>query len=166
VEEVEQILIPIVHAPHLPVLEKLHRFFATTARWKTARKAFFLALLRVWYTDDNAIVRQKVQATGVKRVTPLLTIIIHQGIQEGVLTTSYPDHVGGVILSLLQSLGDTLAELLLSGEPKHNTLQHMERTVAAYTDALECVLGAPTGSLHLVDAETLKEWIVSPDDNV
>ena len=40
-----------------------------------------------------------------------------------------------------------------------------QRTVAAYTDALERVLGAPPGSLSLVDDETLKEWVVSPRDN-
>src|SRR5579864_4129663 len=58
-QEVEQILLPIVQDQELSALEKLDRFFATASSWKTARKDFFLALLRVWYTDDNAIVRQK-----------------------------------------------------------------------------------------------------------
>jgi AcrR family transcriptional regulator len=165
-EEVEQLLPPIVHDPHLPALEKLQRFFPMLARWKTARKTFFLALMRVWYTDDNAIVRQKVLATGIKRITPLLTSIIRQGIQEGILTTPYPDQVGEIVLSIGLNLSDTLAVLLLSCEPNHDVLQRMENTVAAYTDALERVLGAPTGSLHLVDAETLKEWVVSPEGNV
>src|SRR5215469_10592258 len=53
--EVEQILLPIVHDRELPALEKLHRFSVTISRWKTARKDFFLALLHVWYRDDNAI---------------------------------------------------------------------------------------------------------------
>ena len=164
-EEVEQLLIPIVHDPHLPALEKLQRFFPMLARWKTERKTFILALLRVLYTDDNAIFRQKVRATAIKRVTPLLTVIIRQGIQEGVLTTSYPDQVGEVVVSLVLDLGDTFAWLLLSFEPKRDELQRIESTVAAYTDALERVLGASTGSLPLVDAETLKEWFYSPRDN-
>ncbi len=164
-EEVEQILLPIVQDAHLPALDKLQRFFATLTLWKTARKEFFLALLRVWYADDNAIVRQKLRTTGVKWITPLLTVIIRQGIQEVVLTTSYPDQVGEVVLSLVQNLGDTLGELLLSYEPKCDNLRHIERTVATYTDALERVLGAPSASLKLVEAETLKEWFFSPRDN-
>jgi hypothetical protein len=32
--------------------------------------------------------------------------------------------------------------------------------VAAYNDALERVLGAPPGSLNLIDADTLNEWFV------
>jgi AcrR family transcriptional regulator len=165
-EDVEQLLLPIVHDPHLPALEKLERFFPMLTRWKTARKTFFLALLRVWYTDDNAIVRQKVRALAVKQNAPLLTEIIRQGIQEGVLTTSYPDRSGEIVVSIVLDLGDTVAQLLLTYELKCDALQLIESTVAAYTDAFERVLGAPTGSLHLVDAETLKEWVVSPEDNV
>ena len=163
-QEVEQLLVPIVHDSHLPAIEKLQRFFPMLARWKTARKAFILALLPVLYADDNAIFRQKVRAIAVKRVTPLLTMIIRQGIQEGVLTTSYPDQVGEVVVSLVLDLGDTLAGMLLSWEPNRDAWPRMESTVAAYTDALERVLGAPAGSLPLVDAETLKEWVVSPGE--
>jgi AcrR family transcriptional regulator len=164
-DEAEQVLIPIVHDPHLPALEKLQRFFDTLARWKTARKTYILALWRVLYTDDNAIFRQKVRTTGVKRFTPLLTVIIRQGVQEGALTTSYPDQVGEVVLSLVLDLGDTLAWWLLSFEPKRDDLRRIEDTVAAYTDALERILGVPAGSLSLADTETLKEWFYSPRDN-
>ena len=82
--EVEQILLPIVQDPQLPALEKLHSFFATVSSWKTARKDFFLALLRVWYTDDNAIVRQKLRTTGATWLAPWLSTIVHQGVKEGV----------------------------------------------------------------------------------
>src|SRR5438093_12568621 len=39
-QEVEQLLVPIVHDPQLPALEKFQRFFAVSAGWKTARKEF------------------------------------------------------------------------------------------------------------------------------
>ncbi len=160
-DEVEQLLLPIVHDPELAALDKLQRFFAALNQWKIAQKPFVLGFMRVWYTDDNAIVRQKLHTTGVKRVAPWLTAIIRQGVQEGVLTTSYPDQAGRVILSLVNDLGDTLAGLLLSEEPKQDDLFHLERIVAASTDALERVLGVPSASLQLVDAQTLREWVVS-----
>lgn len=159
IDDVEQLLLPIVHDPLLPALAKFQRFFATSARWKTARRTFFLELLQVWYADENAIVRQKVHTAVIKRVTPLLTVIIRQGIQEGVLTTAYPDQVGEVVLSLMENLGDTLARLFLSSEPKHEVLRRMESTTVAYTDALERVLGAPSGSLKLVDPDMLQAWL-------
>jgi len=164
-QEVEQILLPIVQDRELPALEKLHRFFATASSWKTARKDFFLALLRVWYRDDNAIVRQKLRTTGTTWLVPWLSAIIHQGLEEGVLTTSYPDRVGEVVLTLVIELGETLGRFLLSFEPERDDLLRIEDTVAVYTDALERVLGAPNASLHIVDAETLSEWFVSSRDN-
>src|SRR5260370_3811653 len=166
VEEVEQLILPIVHDPHLPALEKFQRFFAIINRYKITQKTFFLELLRVWYADDNAIYRQKLRVAGVKLVTPWLLVIIRQSIQEGVLTTPYPDQVGEVVLSLAMNLGDTLGELLLSFEAKRDDMLRIERIVAAYTDAVERVLGAPGDSLHLVDTQTLNEWFVSPGDNV
>jgi AcrR family transcriptional regulator len=164
-EEVVQLLLPIVHDPTLPALEKLQRFFPALARWKTARKGFILALMRVLYADDNALFHRKVRALAVERVTPLLTTVIRQGIREGVLTTAYPDQVGEVVISLVLDFGDAVASLLLSWEPGRDEYLRVERTVAAYTDTLERALGAPAGSLPLADDQTLKEWFVSPGDN-
>jgi len=164
-DEAVQLLIPVIHDPGLPALDKLQRVFAMLNRWKTAQKAFLLALVRVWYTDDNAIVRQKLRAAGVKYITPLLAVIIRQGIEEGVLTTPYPDQVGEVVLSLLQDLGETLSMLLLSFEPERAGIGRVESVVAAYTNALERTLGIPEGSLQITDTETLKQWFVSPGDD-
>src|SRR2546428_8803762 len=89
-EGVEQLVLAIVHDPALPAIEKLQRVFDMLNRLKTARKELFLPLLRVWYADDNAIVRQKLRVVWLKLVTPWYAAIIRQGIQEGVFKTSYP----------------------------------------------------------------------------
>jgi TetR/AcrR family transcriptional repressor of nem operon len=163
-DEVDHLLFSIVQSTHLSALDKLQRLFDTLAGWKTARKAFIRALLRVWYTDDNAIVRQKLRAARINRVSPMLADIIHQGVQEGVLTTSYPEQMGEVVVSLVLDHGDALAGLLLSSELRQDVWTRIERTVVAYTHAVERVLDAPDGSLHLVDDETLKEWFIVPVD--
>ena len=164
--QVEQLVLPIVHDPALPALEKLQRIFDMLNRWKIARKEFYLAVLRVWYADDNAIVRQKLRVAGVKTVAPWFSAIIRQGIQEGVFTNSYPDQAGEVVMSLIEDLGETLGEMILSFKPERDVMRRVENTVAVYTDAVERVLGIPTGSLHLTDVETLKEWVVSAGDNI
>jgi len=164
-QEAQQLLTPIVQDPHLGALEKLQRFIDTGVRWKTARKTFLIELLRVWYADHNAIVRQKMLAMSSKHTLPLLTEIFDQGIREGVLNIPFPDQIGAIYLSLMQGIGDGFAELLLTREPRGDELQRAERLVAAYADALECVLGAPAGSLNLIDAESLREWFVAPSDD-
>jgi len=163
-QEAKQLLTPIVEDPQLPALEKFQRFFATAARWKSERKSFVFALMHVWYTDDNAITRLKLRSARLKIVSPLLTAIIHQGLREGVLTTAYPDEVAEVVISLIEDLGDTLAEQLLARPQDRVGQRRLERTAAAYCDALERMLGAAPGSLQLIDAQMIEEWLVAADD--
>lgn len=165
-EEAKQILEPIIQDPALPALEKLQRVFDVLNRWKTAQKEYLLAILRVWYHDENAIVRQKLYAAGLKMFAPMLSAIVRQGIEEGTMTTPFPEQAGEVIWSLSQGLGDTTASLLLSNEPTQEVLPRLEALVAAYNDALERVLGAPQGSLHVTDLETLKEWLETSRQNL
>jgi AcrR family transcriptional regulator len=165
-QEALQLLSPIVYDPHLGALEKLQRYFDTAVQWKTARKALMIDLLRVWYADHNAIVRQKIWATMSKRVMPLLTEIFHQGIREGALDIRFPDQVGAIFLSLIQGLGDAFAHLLLFPDQHGDALHRAERLIAAYNDAMERVLGAPAGSVKLMDAESLKEWFAAPSDDL
>jgi AcrR family transcriptional regulator len=164
VEQVEPLLTSIVEAPHLTALEKLQHYFDTAVSWKTSQKTLMLELTKVWYSDENALARQKMMALMVKHVTPLFMEVIHQGVREGVFTTPYPEYASQVIINLVQPLGDTFAQLLLSEEAMHkHTLQRAEMIVVAYSDAVERVLGAPKGSIHLMDTEVLKDWFPSDD---
>jgi len=160
-DEAVEILIPVISDPRTPALEKLERFFATAVSWKTARKNFFLALLHAWYTDENAIVRLKVYSSGIETITPMLSGIFRQGVEEGVFNTGYTEQVGEVILCLLQGFGDALGRMLLAYQPERDDVR-IENTVAVYKDALERVLGASNGTIHLVEAESLKEWFSRP----
>jgi AcrR family transcriptional regulator len=157
-EQVEQLLEPVIQDPSLTALEKLHRYFATAAQWKTTRKNFLLALLRVWYADPNAIVREKQQVMMIKRVAPLVTAIIQQGVTEGVFTTAFPEETGEILMHMLAGMGDSWADILLADPPPVNTLPIMKRLTAAYTESMERILGAPEGALKLIDDATLKVW--------
>ncbi|MGB8213038.1 MAG: TetR/AcrR family transcriptional regulator [Anaerolineales bacterium] len=161
-DEAEQVLQPIVEAEGLPAIEKLQRYFAAGSRWKVARKTFMLDLMRVWYTDSNTLVRQKQEAAAIQRIAPMLAEIVRQGITEGVFTTAYPDQIGKMIWGLAEGIGDSVAELLLSEEPRTDALERLEAIVGAYSEAIERILGAPAGSLLLMDVEILKEWLVAP----
>jgi len=164
VEQVEPLLLSAVHDPRLTALEKLQRYFDTAVRWKTSEKALMLELLRVWYSDENVLARQKMMALMVKYVTPLFMEIIHQGVQDGDFTMPYPEYASQVIINLVQPLGDTFARMILSDEMKNsNSLQEAQTLILAYNDALERILGAPNGSIHLMDAGALKEWFPPKD---
>lgn len=158
---VEQRLLPIVQDTQLAALDKLQRFFATLVSWKTDQRPLVLALLHVWYTDDNVLVRQKLRTARARRFIPLLTKILRQGITEGSVHVSYPEQAGGVVLSLVEELSDTLAILILVETPTQNEAVQIERVVAGSTEAMERVLGVSGTSLQIVDAQSLKQWFDS-----
>jgi AcrR family transcriptional regulator len=163
-QESEKPLLPIIHHPNLSAIEKLQGFFDTLDRLRIARKADVVKLVRVWYTDDNAIIRQKVDEAVLQQRAPLLTEIVHQGIREGSFTTAYPDQAGEVILSLLQSMGNTHARLLLSLEQEGDDERCIEQIVAthaAYMDAIERVLGASPHSFYRADAVAVNIWVAA-----
>ncbi|GAA0426632.1 hypothetical protein Acor_83690 [Acrocarpospora corrugata] len=66
----------------LPALDRLQRFFTTLAGWKNLQRDLLKALLPVWYSDDNAIVRQKMRPALADRILPLLSDIVGDGVGE------------------------------------------------------------------------------------
>jgi AcrR family transcriptional regulator len=158
-QEAEVVILPVTRDPRLNALEKLQRVFDASARWKTERKDYLLSLLHVWYADDNAIVRYKVQNSLIQQSKSMLTEIVRQGVQEGTFNTPFPDQVGEIAFYMLLNLGEDFVRLLFSPGLKGEDLGRIQCTVDAYTDALERVLGAPAGSLSLMDHETVKEWV-------
>jgi len=163
-EQVEPAFLSIVQDPHLTALEKLHRYFDMSTYWKTSNKAFLMKLLKNWYSDENALARQKMLARTVEHLGPFFTEIIDQGVREGVFTTPYPEIASQVTINMIYDLAYTSGQMLVSDhsnsvEAKHtDTLQRAETLFAAYSDALERVLGAPKGSIHPMAAEALKMW--------
>jgi len=158
VDEIEPELISIVKDPQRSALEKLQDYFETANRWKSARKSLMLSLLKVWYADENAIVRQKVFNSTLKRITPWLTMIIQQGIAEGVFNTKYPEYICRMNVYLLQGLSDGFIEFLLVDNTDESQVIKAKQILAAYTEALERILGAPNGSIQLMEDSTLEQW--------
>jgi TetR/AcrR family transcriptional repressor of nem operon len=160
-EDAEPLVAPIVADPNLSALEKLHRFFDTSARWKTARKDYLMSLMRGWYADENALIREKAQSRMIKHFSRMLADIIRQGVAEGVMNTSFPDQMGELTLTLLLGLGNDYMDLLFSRSSSPGDLQHAIDLVAAYNDALERMLGTPPGALNLVDISILEDWFIA-----
>jgi hypothetical protein len=121
-----------------------------------------MALLRAWYVDENALFRQKTQSRLLKQIAPLLSLVIHQGIQEGKLSSPYPDQVGEILLTILQGMSENLGFQLLEMDRQPVHFEDLVPVVDTYTHAAERVLGAAPGSLHFFDTDALKLWIDEP----
>ncbi|GHO79773.1 TetR family transcriptional regulator [Ktedonobacter sp. SOSP1-85] len=160
--QIEQLVLPIVHDPTAGALTKLQRFFTALDHWKHAHRHLVFASLCVWYGDENVVVRHKLYIARVKRFTPWLEEMIRQGIEEGVLTTPYPDQAARMVISLFEDLGYATAEILCAQDHSPDDLPRLARIIEACADGLERLLGAPAGSIPQAERSDLLEWLVPP----
>ncbi len=159
----------IVDDPNLSALDKFRRFFATLDSMRIAQQAIIADLMRVWFADENAIVREKAEEVIVQRRAPLLNTIVRQGIQEGVFTTPYPDQAGQIILSITRGMGNAVLKLVLAFEQEREQLHYIDdivTTSAASAEAMERVLGASSHCVYRPNADEVKTWLAAPQNRV
>jgi TetR/AcrR family transcriptional regulator, transcriptional repressor for nem operon len=155
-----QVLLPIVADPNLTAIEKLRRYFETSAQYKNMQKELILSLLRTWYTDDNAIVRHKLVAAAYQFTgRQVLEPIIRQGIGEGAFTTRYPAQTARIIVGIALTVSEALTGLLLSPRVDEGAVRELEIGLDAYLESVERILGAPQGSLSISAKDTFKDWL-------
>jgi hypothetical protein len=149
----------IVADETLPVLVKWARAFQVVAAWKAERKAEMLTILHVMQMDENMVLQYKVRTRTVQMLSPEFARIIGQGVEEGVFETEFVEESAGITLSIMQSLSDTLYGILLNPDNYKDPVALARRKFAAVETAIERVLGAPPGSLSLIDAQAIAAWI-------
>jgi AcrR family transcriptional regulator len=159
----ESRVIPIVKNERMKAIEKLNTYFATASQWKTSQKEYLTAFMKLWYNDSNAIIRQKMITASKKRISPLLSSIILQGVEEGVFKPAHIDYTAEMIISLVQSLWDNLAIKIITNAQGTNEIfediNEMNNVISSYTSVIENILGVPKSTVKIIDDETMRAWI-------
>ena len=151
-------IVPVLNDPKLTAITKLERVFAGIAGWKAQRKELVLAIIEVWNSDSNAIVREKLRRMTVRLLVPLLSAVIRQGVEEGVFRIASADETATVVVSLMLGAQEQATHLFIARQANTIPYEVVERTFAGYTEAFERILGVPKGRLTLQDSATLHFW--------
>jgi AcrR family transcriptional regulator len=149
---------PIAADPQLSAVQKFEGIFSGIAQWKGERTELMLELLRVWFSDDNTVVREGLRRAVTERLTPLLHDILRQGVAEGAFSVSSPEGATSVVLALILGLNETASRLFLARQANAVSFEDVERTIVAFGEAYERVLGLSPGSLSLGDAAAVRRW--------
>jgi AcrR family transcriptional regulator len=155
---VEAVWADVMADPNLTGAQRLDAVFATTAQYKAERKDLVVAVLQLWLSDQNAIVREKLRRLATRRLTPVLVQIVRKGVADGEFTPSDPDATAVVVGAVIQGTSEVAGDLYLAAQSGSIGLREVEATFAAYTEALERILGLPAGRLHPIDKGTLELW--------
>ncbi|MBV8087514.1 MAG: TetR/AcrR family transcriptional regulator [Chloroflexi bacterium] len=151
---------PLLDDPDLPAPRKLERMFAGFAEWKAEQKDLTLALVKVWQSDGNAIVRDKLSRYTAERLRPILERLIRGGIDEGAFRASSAEGAATIVLALLQGIQDVMVRQFVARQAGDIPFETVQTTVKAVGEAIERLLGAEPGSLNLPmsDDAVLRFW--------
>lgn len=145
--------------PNLDAIAKLNLMFAGSASWKAANREIIIALMDAMYNNNNILMRKKLTARSVAVASPIMTRIIHQGIDEGVFNTSFPDDISEMIFQLTAGFGEKFAEIFPTLEEHPENKVQITKILEMYEDAIERFLGAPRGSIKLGSRAALEKII-------
>jgi AcrR family transcriptional regulator len=157
VEVATESLKPTLADRGLSAVAKIKALITGVAQWKSERTDLMVGVMKVWFSDENAIVREKLRQATVARLNPLLVDIVRQGREEGSFTAHPADGAARVFISIWLGAHETAGELYLARQANTVTFDEVERTLTAYADAFERILGIPAGSLAM-NQQTLREW--------
>jgi len=149
---------PILADPNLPALRKLEKVFAGIARFKAEQKDLVLAIMEVWKSDGNAVVREKLRRLTASRMLPLLSTVVRQGVDEGTFNVASPAETTRVLMSLMQGFQEIAMDLFMARQAGTIAFDEAHRSIASFTEAFERILGVPKRSVTLADEATLRFW--------
>ncbi|MCB9791387.1 MAG: TetR/AcrR family transcriptional regulator [Alphaproteobacteria bacterium] len=154
--EVQDLLQPVVEDASLAADAKLLALMRTLNAWKLERRPLMTDLARALYEPGNGALLARHQAEMRQAMPPLLARIVAQGVAEGCFEVFDVDIAAALTWQLIVSFGESITPTLLAwpGAPSE-----AERTRAAYTQAIERLLGAAPGRLPLFEPEALRRWI-------
>ncbi len=156
----EQIMVHIekqLDDPALDAIAKLNLMFESSANWKATNREMIIVLLEAMYNDKNILLRKKMDDRTVVVAAPVMTRIIHQGIDEGVFNTSFPDDISEMILQFMMGFREKFAALFRALDEKPENKLAIIKTMEMNEDAMERFLGAPKGSIKFGSREALEK---------
>lgn len=139
----------VVDDQNLDAIEKLHAYFRTEHAWKAENVTVVSTVMRLRHDENNALLRQKLTQEAMRTTVPMLEAIIRQGCDEGVFDTDYPHQAAMIITGMGMHLADAFVDAIDADGAVGSDVSgpNIQGVLAAYFQAFERILAAPSGSL-------------------
>lgn len=127
----------IVRKKELPVLERLTKAIVSL----NVESKIGHEIMEQVHRPQNALMHQKMQASLLVGINPILTNLVEEGIGQGIFHTRYPESVVEMTILYANTAFDELNVTDLSPEQR-------ERKIAGFIYNLERLMGMAEGSLQ------------------
>ncbi|MGR5994513.1 TetR/AcrR family transcriptional regulator [Bacillus cereus] len=136
----------IVSNPDIPVLDKLFKILMEQSPKSGDVKE---KMIEQFHQPNNAEMHQKSLVQSIIHLSPVLTEVLEQGIEEGIFSTPYPQETIELLLSSAQVIFD---DGLFQWKP-----EEMMRRAKAYIKMMEVSVGAKEGSFDYMTEVLMKQ---------
>ncbi|WP_074625977.1 TetR/AcrR family transcriptional regulator [Bacillus cereus] len=136
----------IVSNPDIPVLDKLFKILMEQSPKSGDVKE---KMIQQFHQPNNAEMHQKSLVQSIIHLSPVLTEVLEQGIEEGIFYTPYPQETIELLLSSAQVIFD-------DGLFQWKT-EEMMRRAKAYIKMMEVSVGAKEGSFNYMIEVLMKQ---------
>jgi len=153
-----KILQDIVADESLPAIPKWVQAFQVLGSWKTDHKAEVLAVLQVMQKNENIRLLHEIRMQALQTTAPEIAKIIAQGVEEGVFETAYVADTAEIVIAIMATFSDAMGDIILNPDNYDKPSELAQHKYNAIQTSVERVLGAPPGSLPILDEPTLLAW--------
>ncbi|MEC2491543.1 TetR/AcrR family transcriptional regulator [Bacillus cereus] len=136
----------IVSNPDIPVLDKLFKILMEQSPKSGDVKE---KMIEQFHQPNNAEMHQNSLVQSIIHLSPVLTEVLEQGIEEGIFSTPYPQETIELLLSSAQVIFD---DGLFQWKP-----EEMMRRAKAYIKMMEVSVGAKEGSFDYMIEVLMKQ---------
>ena len=150
---------PVLEDPALPALDKLNLFLVQARAWRLENMDRLMPVLKAVFSQENLLLRHKMEARAMALAAPLLARIIVQGQEEGVFDTPSPAQAAETIIHLGHKFSEGNVKRLLRAEARPEALDDLRCRIDFLIDLLERILGAPGGSINRPGEELIRTLV-------
>ncbi len=154
--EFEQVAAPLMSRNDLDAISRWQQLVQLSNQWKVARREDLLTMLAAVYREENLRLHEQMKQASRQLSARYFCQVIEQGNQEGVFDVAQPMATARLLMAAMQSLSDKIADALL--KQSANGHEQVKELFDASQSMIERTLGAPKGSLPLIDETSLAAW--------
>ncbi|MCP4357929.1 MAG: TetR/AcrR family transcriptional regulator [Chloroflexi bacterium] len=145
----------------LSAIPKWQKAVQLNNSWKIERKAEMLETSRLMHMDENILLAHKIRTETLKGMAHEMAKIISQGVNEGIFDVEHILETAEIMMVNISTLSETMNELIFNYEKYDDPAAVALQKNAAVQTAVERLLGAPSGSMPIIDKDTLIAWFAN-----
>ena len=144
----------IIEDQAIDALEKLNRIFSEVLQNKVRLQEIGSNLYNIYTRPENLKFHTKLTEYSLKEGIPLYTLLLTQGIEEGLFHIKYPELTAELLIETIFQLSNKHIPALQSKD-ENDIKQKLVKWQDFYEDTIERILGLKKGSINLSEIKNI-----------